>query len=395
MKTFNRLFQWVDQRFPISEIWNNYFIKYLAPKNLNFWYFFGSLSLIVFMLLIISGIWLAMFYTPTPDHAFDSVQHIMREVHFGWLIRYIHTTSASAFFIVIYLHMYRSIIYGSYQIPRELLWLIGMIIYLLLIAESFFGYILPWGQMSYWAAEVISAVIKALPFIGNYLYLWLLGDFTVSGVTLHRYFALHVTALPILLTLLIILHLIALRTVGSNNPLGRNNVSRVPFHPDYTSKDLFAAAVFLVIFSAILFFLPDMFGYFLEPENFLPANPLVTPEHIRPAWYLSPYYAILRAIPNKALGIFAMMSAILILFFMPWLDRSKVRALHYKGKYSKIAVIALVISYIGLGVLGMQTITPFSTWLTRFLTVLYFAFFLLMPFYTRWEERTIVTGIKT
>lgn len=384
-----RMFQWVDQRFPLNAIWNNYFVRYLAPKNLNFWYFFGSLSLLVFVMLIVSGIWLAMDYTPVPNAAFDSVQHIMRNVQFGWLIRYIHTTSASAFFIVIYLHIYRAIIYGSYQKPRELLWTIGMVIYLLLIAQSFFGYILPWGQMSYWAAEVISSVIKAIPLIGDYLYLWLLGDYTVSSVTLHRYFALHVTALPIILTLLVILHLIALRTVGSNNPTGKNNVERVPFHPYYTSKDIFAAGIFLLLFSIVLFYFPDMYGYFLEPENLLPANQLVTPEHIRPAWYLSPYYAILRGIPNKAFGIFAMMSAILILFFLPWLDRSKARALYYKGNYSKVAVIILVISFIGLGVLGMQQITPLTTWLTRIFAILYFAFFLLMPFYTYWENKKI------
>lgn len=382
------LIAWIDARFPLSDIWNKYFVRYCAPKNLNFWYFFGSLSLFIFAVQLATGVWLTMNYTPTANEAFNSVQAVMRDVRFGWLIRYIHTTGASFFFIVIYLHMYRAIIYGSYQKPRELLWIIGMILYVLLVAEAFLGYVLPWGQMSYWAAEVMSSLVKALPFIGSTLVVWLQGDYTTSSVTLHRYFSFHVAVIPMLMVIFVILHLIALRTVGSNNPEGIdvNAHDTIAFHPYYTTKDLLGLAVFLIVFAAVIFFTPAMGGYFLEPENYIKANPLVTPEHIRPAWYLSPYYAMLRSIPNKALGITVMAAAIAILFVMPWLDRSSVRSLRYKGWYSKIAVTLFVISFISLAYLGTTPITFWSIWLARFFTVLYFLFFFLMPFYTRKEK---------
>lgn len=390
------VFDWINTRLPIQKIWNNYIAKYYLPKNLNFWYIFGSLSLFVLVNQIVTGIWLTMYYTPTQAEAFNSIQHIMRNVNFGWLIRYMHTTGASAFFIVIYLHMYRALMYGSYKKPREVLWLIGMLLYVLLVDEAFSGYVLPWGQMSYWAAQVMESLIKAIPLVGVKLAIWLMGDYSVTGVTLHRYFALHVTIIPMLIVLLVLLHLFALRSVGSNNPDGielhkkineHNRPSdTVPFHPYFTMKDLFGLAVFLIVFASVIFFSPGMHGYFIEHENYVPANPLVTPEHIRPAWYLSPFYAILRGIPDKTLGIVTMAAAIAILFILPWLDRSRVKSLRYKGIWSKVAIILFVVSFAGLGLLGTLPVNTITVWLARILTIIYFLFFILMPYYTRKEE---------
>lgn len=377
---------WVNARFPLSELFQKHLRDYLVPRNLNGWYVFGALLLFIFGLQIISGIWLVMEYTPTADAAFASVQHIMREVRYGWLIRLIHTTGASSFFAVVYLHMYRSIVYGSYQKPRELVWLVGMVIYLILLLEAFTGYVLPWGQMSFWGASVITSFASAIPYVGQVLLVWLRGDFNVSGVTLHRFFALHVIAVPFLLTLFIVTHLVALRRVGSNNPEGVDRPeTHIPFHPYYTVKDLLGLGVFLLIFCSVLFFAPSLGGLFLEPNNHLLANPLQTPADIAPTWYMTPFYAILRAIPNKGLGLVAMAAAIGLLFVLPWLDRSRVRSLRYKGSLSKIAMGVFVLSFVGLSVLGYEPVSPLKTWLARGFALGYFAFFILMPFYSRYE----------
>jgi ubiquinol-cytochrome c reductase cytochrome b subunit len=388
--------QWIYQRFPVREFSQKHLTGYYAPKNFNFWYYFGSFSLLVLLNQIVTGIWLAMEYTPTADSAFASVQHIMRDVRYGWLLRFMHTTGASAFFVVIYLHMYRGLIYGSYQKPRELLWLIGMLIYIVLLAEAFTGYVLPWGQMSFWGAGVITSFASAVPFIGKYLVVWLRGDFNVSGVTLHRFFSLHVTAIPLILLLLVFFHLVALHHVGSNNPDGidikekkdmhHKPLDGIPFHPYYTVKDLMGSVVFLIVFSSVLFFAPKMGGFFLEPDNFIPANPLQTPEHIAPVWYMTPFYAILRAIPNKFLGLLAMAVAIALMFVLPWLDRSKVRSIRYKGNWSKFAIVIFIISFVGLGYMGVEPVSPVRSFLARLYSVGYFAFFLLMPFYTAHEK---------
>ena len=302
---------WINDRYPLADFWKKHLSEYYAPRNFNFWYYFGSFSLLVFVMQIISGIWLVMEYTPTADGSFASVQHIMREVRYGWLLRFMHTTGASAFFVVVYLHMYRGLIYGSYQKPRELLWLIGMIIYLMLLFEAFTGYVLPWGQMSYWGAAVITSFASAIPYIGDLLLVWLRGDFNVSGVTLHRFFSLHVIAIPLLLAAMIFVHLVSLHHVGSNNPdgidikkkLGVDGVplDGIPFHPYYTVKDLVGVVVFLFVFCYIMFFMPQMGGYFLEPDNYIHANPMVTPLEISPVWYMTPFYAMLRAVPNNYL----------------------------------------------------------------------------------------------
>ncbi|HSW68779.1 MAG TPA: cytochrome bc complex cytochrome b subunit [Gammaproteobacteria bacterium] len=383
------MMNWISRRFPIREFMRTHITEYYAPRNFNFWYYFGSFSLLVLFNQIITGIWLAMEYVPTADGAFSSIQHIMREVRYGWLLRFMHTTGASAFFVVIYLHMYRGLIYGSYQKPRELLWLMGMLIYITLLLEAFTGYVLPWGQMSYWGAAVITSFASAIPFVGKFIVIWLRGDFTISGVTLHRFFSLHVIAVPLVLLALVFLHLTALHYVGSNNPDGiniKNKKDRIPFHPYYTVKDLMGAVVFLIIFSAVLFFSPKMGGIFLEPENYLPANPLQTPDHIAPVWYMTPFYAILRAVPNKFLGLIAMAAAIAFMFVLPWLDRSRVRSIRYKGNWSKLAVGIFVISFIGLGYLGIQPVSPLRSMLAQIFAAGYFLFFLAMPFYTKYEK---------
>ena len=383
---------WVDARFPLMQQWNEHLAKYYAPKNFNVWYFFGSLAIVVLVLQIITGIWLTMNYKPDATQAFASVEYIMRDVDWGWWIRYMHSTGASAFFIVVYLHMYRALLYGSYKKPRELLWLVGMFIYLCLMAEAFFGYLLPWGQMSYWGAQVITSLFGALPYVGEQLVQWIRGDYVISDVTLNRFFAFHVSALPLLLCALVFVHILALHEVGSNNPDGieikkykdANGIplDGIPFHPYYTVKDLVAVVVFLILFFAAVFFAPEMGGYFLEHNNFIPANPLKTPEHIAPVWYFTPYYAILRAIPNKIIGVAAMGAAVLLFFFLPWLDRSKVKSIRYRGIKFKIALAAFTISFLFLGWLGMQEVTPLYVLMARVFSVVYFLFFLLMPFYT-------------
>lgn len=388
----NGLLAWISARYPVQEFWKKHLSHYYAARNFNFWYYFGSFSLLVLFNQIVTGIWLAMEYTPTAADAFSSIQHIMRDVRYGWLIRLMHTTGASAFFVVVYLHMYRALIYGSYKFPRELLWIIGMLIYLFLLLEAFTGYVLPWGQMSYWGAEVITSFASAIPWIGKFLVTWLRGDFNVSGVTLHRFFSLHVSGVPLIILLLVFLHLVALHYVGSNNPDGidlphnRQTMDDIPFQPYYTLKDLVGAVIFLIIFFAIVFFEPSMQGLFLEAENYLPANPLQTPPEISPVWYMTPFYAILRAIPNKLLGLFCMASAIALMFVLPWLDKSPVRSIRYKGSWSKVAIVIFVISFIGLGYVGIRPVSSVRTLMAQIFTAGYFGFFLLMPFYSRFEK---------
>ena len=391
VKALCGLRDWVDARFPLTKQWNEHLAKYYAPKNFNVWYFFGSLALVVLVLQILTGIWLTMNYKPDATQAFGSVEYIMRDVDWGWWIRYMHSTGASAFFIVVYLHMYRGLLYGSYKKPRELLWIVGMFIYLCLMAEAFFGYLLPWGQMSYWGAQVIPSLFSALPH-GDQLVEWIRGDYVISDVTLNRFFAFHVAALPLLLCGIVFAHIIALHEVGSNNPDGveikklkdANGVplDGIPFHPYYTVKDLVGVVVFLILFFSVVFFGPEMGGYFLEHNNFIPANPLKTPEHIAPVWYFTPYYAILRAIPNKVMGVIAMGSAVCLFFLLPWLDRSPVKSIRYRGIKFKIALGAFTISFLVLGYLGMQEVTPTYVLMARIFAVIYFLFFLLMPFYT-------------
>ncbi|CAN5438793.1 cytochrome bc complex cytochrome b subunit [soil metagenome] len=392
----NNLINWIDARFPLLKTWNDHFAQYYVPKNFNIWYVFGSLALVVLVSQFMSGIWLAMYYIPTDKEAFASIEHIMRDVNYGWLLRYLHTTGASAFFIIIYLHMFRGLMYGSYKRPRELVWLLGMMLYLVLLAEAFMGYVLPWGQMSYWGGQVIINLFSAIPYIGPELSLWIRGDYNVSGVTLHRFFALHIVALPIVLLGLVGLHIVALHKVGSNNPDGidikayKNNqgipIDGIPFHPYYTVKDLFGIVVFLIIFAGVLFFMPDMGGYFLEPINFIPADPLQTPTHIAPTWYMTPFYAMLRAVPDKLFGIVIMAAAIAILFVLPWLDRSPVKSIRYRGMMSKVALILFVISFLALIYLGSQPVSFMHSMLARVFTIIYFLFFLLMPFYTKWDK---------
>src|SRR5210317_372082 len=394
---------WIDARFPLTKMFEEHLSKYYAPKNFNFWYFFGSLALLVLVIQIVTGIFLTMHYKPDGDMAFASVEYIMRDVDWGWLIRYLHSTGASAFFIVVYLHMFRALIYGSYQKPRELIWLFGMFIFLALMAEAFMGYLLPWGQMSYWGAQVIISLFGAVPVVGDELTLWIRGDFVVSDATLNRFFALHVVAVPIVLLLLVVMHIIALHEVGSNNPDGveikdkkdENGIplDGIPFHPYYTVKDIVGVVVFLFVFCFVVFFFPEGGGYFLEHANFEPANPLKTPEHIAPVWYFTPFYAMLRAITfpmfgldAKFWGVVVMGAAIAILFVLPWLDRSPVRSIRYKGNLSKIMLVLFAIAFVVLGVLGALPSTPVRTALAQAGTAIYFLFFLAVPWYTRWES---------
>ncbi|MBQ0713673.1 MAG: cytochrome bc complex cytochrome b subunit [Paraperlucidibaca sp.] len=387
---------WVDARFPATETYEYHMSKYYAPKNFNFWYFFGVLSMIVLVNQLVTGIWLTMSYNPSGEGAFDSIEYIMRDVEYGWLLRYMHSTGASAFFVVIYLHMFRGLLYGSYKKPRELVWLFGMAIYLALMAEGFFGYLLPWGNMSYWGAQVILNLAGAVPVVGEQLVTWVRGDYLISGITLNRFFALHVVAIPLVLVALVFMHLVALHHVGSNNPDGVDikkvkgedgiPLDGIAFHPYYTVHDLVGIVVFLAAFSAVLFFFPDGGGYFLERPNFEPANPLKTPDHIAPVWYYTPYYAILRAVPSKIGGVVAMGAAIAILFVLPWLDKSPVKSMRYKGTQSKIWLGVFVISFLGLGYLGAVPSDPVKTVMSQILTITYFLFFLLMPFYTSMEK---------
>ena len=374
--------------------------QYYAPKNFNFWYFFGSLALLLLVSQFVTGILLTMNYKPDATLAFDSVEYIMRDVNWGWLVRYMHSTGASAFFIVIYLHMFRGMIYGSYKKPRELIWIFGMLLFVCLMAEAFMGYLLPWGQMSYWGAQVIISLFSAIPVIGEDLSLWIRGDYVISDATLNRFFAFHVIAVPLALVILVFLHIVALHEVGSNNPDGieiKENkddagipIDGIPFHPYYTVKDLVGVGVFLFFFATVIFYMPELGGYFLEHANFIPANPLKTPEHIAPLWYFTPFYAILRAIPDKLLGVVAMGGAIVVLFLLPWLDRCKVKSIRYRGGIFKKSMALFVISFIVLGYLGTQPATPGYTLLARIFTFIYFAFFLLMPFYTSWEKTKTV-----
>ncbi|MDY6980405.1 MAG: cytochrome bc complex cytochrome b subunit [Pseudomonadota bacterium] len=391
---------WIDARFPMSKMWKEHLSEYYAPKNFNFWYFFGSLALLVLVIQIVTGIFLTMHYKPDAGLAFASVEYIMRDVNWGWLIRYMHSTGASAFFIVVYLHMYRGLMYGSYKNPRELIWIFGVLIYLALMAEAFFGYLLPWGQMSYWGAQVIVNLFSAVPFVGEELSVWIRGDYVIGDATLNRFFAFHVIALPLVLIALVVAHILALHEVGSNNPDGveikKNKdangkpVDGIPFHPYYTVKDIAGVVVFLIFFFAVAFFAPEMGGYFIEHANFVPADPLKTPEHIAPVWYFTPFYAMLRAIPpmfgSQFPGVVVMGAAIVVMFFLPWLDRSPVKSVRYRGPLFKSALAILVISFVVLGYLGVQPSTPVKTLLAQIFTALYFAFFLLMPWYTKIDK---------
>jgi len=385
--------EWIETRFPAKEFWHDHLVKYYAPKNFNFWYYFGSLAMLVLVIQLVTGIFLAMNYKPTASTAFASVEYIMRDVNWGWLIRYMHSTGASFFFIAVYLHMFRAFLYGSYRKPRELLWLFGVLIFLTLMAEAFMGYLLPWGQMSYWGAQVIISLFGAIPEVGNDIALWIRGDYVVADATLNRFFAFHVIAIPLVLLALVMFHLIALHRVGSNNPDGIEIKEKkdyrgipldgIPFHPYYTLKDSVGVVVFLMIFAAVVFYYPEMGGWFLEKTNFIPANPLKTPEHITPLWYFTPFYAILRAVPDKFFGVVLMGLSIAVLFAIPWLDRSPVKSIRYRGPIYKGALLLFVISFIALGYLGTVPATPVATVFSRLFTLVYFAFFVFMPFYSR------------
>ena len=434
----NGVLTWVDKRFPLVSLWREHLSEYYAPKNFNIWYFFGGLAMLVLVMQIITGILLTMNYKPDAASAFASVEYIMREVPFGWLVRYMHSTGASAFFIVVYLHMLRGLMYGSYQKPRELIWIFGMLIYLCLMAEAFFGYLLPWGQMSYWGAQVIVNLFDALPIIGPDLSLWIRGDYVVSDATLNRFFAFHVIAIPLVICGLVAAHIMALHEVGSNNPDGIEIKDKkdakgipldgIPFHPYYTVKDLFGASVFLFLFALVVFFAPEMGGYFLEYNNFVPADPLKTPTHIAPVWYFTPFYSILRAITEdfmwvlaagvigmvglivvtvrsatikaasavigvilligfftidpKVWGVALMGASTLIFFLLPWLDKSPVRSIRYKGGLYRFALTVFIIAFLVLGYFGVQPVTRAGTLISQFCTVLYFSFFVLMPWYS-------------
>ncbi|MEI7967683.1 MAG: cytochrome bc complex cytochrome b subunit [Betaproteobacteria bacterium] len=407
MSKTNSMAQWIDDRFPLTSLFKEHLSEYYAPKNFNFWYYFGSLALLVLVIQIASGIFLTMHYKADANHAFASVEYIMRDVPWGWLVRYIHSTGASMFFVVVYLHMMRGLLYGSFRKPRELIWIFGMLIYLCLMAEAFFGYLLPWGQMSYWGAQVIVNLFGAVPFVGEDLAVWIRGDYVVSDATLNRFFAFHVIAIPLVLIGLVAAHIIALHEVGSNNPDGieikkkKDPKTGIPldgiaFHPYYTVKDIVGVVVFLMVFSAIIFFLPELGGYFLEYNNFIPADPMKTPPHIAPVWYFTPYYAMLRAVPamfgSQFPGVIVMGAAVVIFFLLPWLDRGKVKSIRYRGSYFKTALAIFAVSFIVLGWLGVKptdflgkvghTDLEMATLLARIFTILYFLFFLAMPWYT-------------
>jgi len=434
-----KVLAWVDSRFPLTATIKGHLTEYYAPKNLNFWYFFGSLAIVVLALQIITGIFLVMNYKPDAAKAFESVEYIMREVPWGWLIRYLHSTGASMFFVVVYLHMFRGLIYGSYRKPRELIWIFGCAIFLCLMGEAFFGYLLPWGQMSYWGAQVIVNLFSAIPFIGPDLSLWLRGDYVVGDATLNRFFAFHVIAIPLVLIGLVAAHIIALHEVGSNNPDGieiKENldanghpVDGIPFHPYYTVHDVFGLGVFLMVFACIVFFAPEMGGYFLEANNFIPANPLQTPPHIAPVWYFTPFYSMLRATTSNfllplwiflalILGMFAKASgdkkvkgvcaaiavvlaagfylfdakfwgvvimggSVVIMFFLPWLDQSPVKSIRYRPQFHKYIYGVFVVSFVILGYLGIQPPSPVFEKISQICTIYYLGFFLAMPFWSK------------
>ncbi|WP_372824839.1 cytochrome bc complex cytochrome b subunit [Polaromonas sp.] len=435
-----RLMNWVDNRFPASKLLKEHVTEYYAPKNFNFWYVFGSLALLVLVIQIVTGIFLTMHYKPDAALAFGSVEYIMRDVPWGWLVRYMHSTGASAFFVVVYLHMFRGLMYGSYRKPRELIWIFGCAIFLCLMAEAFMGYLLPWGQMSYWGAQVIVNLFAAIPFIGPDLALLIRGDYVVGDATLNRFFAFHVIAVPLVLLGLVVAHLIALHEVGSNNPDGveikkykdadGKPLDGIPFHPYYTVHDIFAVSVFLMIFSAIIFFAPEAGGYFLEYNNFIPADSLKTPSHIAPVWYFTPYYSMLRAITSEMMyaliacvlagvvlavlkakiaslfkaaivgaavvaiaamllidakfwGVVVMGGAVIILFFLPWLDHSPVKSIRYRPDWHKYLYGIFVINFVVLGYLGIKPPSLINERVSQIGTLFYFGFFLLMPWWSR------------
>lgn len=398
-----KLLTWIDDRIPLIKTWEEHLSKYYAPKNFNFWYFFGSLALLVLVIQIVTGIFLTMHYKPDTASAFASVEYIMRDVPWGWLIRYMHSTGASLFFVVIYLHMFRGLLYGSYREPRELLWLIGMVLYVALMAEAFMGYLLPWGNMSYWGAQVIISLFSAIPWVGEGLAEWIRGDFVVSDATLNRFFSFHVIAVPLLLAGLVFLHVVALHKVGSNNPDGieiKKNKDKdgipldgIPFHPYYSVKDIVGVVVFLIIFFAIIFYAPEFGGWFLEHDNFARADILQTPPEIVPLWYFTPFYSILRAVTYpflgldaKVWGVLLMGGSILMFFLLPWLDRSPVKSIRYKGPIYKWALTIFTISFFVLGYLGTQKPEGLNLLIAQICSVLYFAFFLLMPWYSKIDK---------
>ncbi len=397
------LMGWIDARFPLTRLFREHLLEYYAPKNFNFWYFFGSLALLMLVLQIVTGIFLTMHYKPDAMKAFASVEYIMRDVDWGWLIRYMHSTGASAFFIVIYLHMFRALLYGSYKKPRELLWIIGMFLYLALMAEAFMGYLLPWGQMSYWGAQVIVNLFGAVPYIGPDLALWIRGDYVISDATLNRFFAFHVIAVPLVLVALAFLHIMALHEVGSNNPDGieikehKNKqgipVDGIPFHPYYTVKDIVGTVVFLLLFAGVIFYLPEMGGYFLEASNFVPANPLLTPEYIAPIWYFTPFYTVLRAIPDPWYGVLAMTAAIMILFFLPWIDRNPVKSVRYRSPLHKLNLMVFAGVFIVLGYLGIKPVQPMLTEMAVRFSELYFLFFFILWFLSRERSNSMCYGL--
>ena len=401
--------RWMDARFPITKVWKEHFSEYYAPKNFNFLYYFGAILTVILVLQFVTGIILTMHYKPDVALAFASVEYIMRDVPAGWFIRYLHSVGASMIFIALYIHMFRGLMYGSHRSPRELIWLLGMLLYVAMMAEAFFGYLLPWGNMSYWGAQVIVSLFGAIPFVGEGLAEWIRGDYVISDATLNRFFAFHVILLPLLLALLVYLHIVALHKVGSNNPDGveikkqkdadGKPLDGIAFHPYYTVKDTFGVGIFLTIYLAIVFFLPELGGWFLEKDNFAPANILQTPPDIVPLWYLTPYYSILRAVTfewlpggAKLWGVIAMAAAIVVFFFLPWLDRSRVRSIRYRGWMYKTMLTIFAVTFVMLGYLGTNNPGHVDLFWFKNVTwaqiglVLYFAFFLLMPIYTRLDK---------
>ena len=391
-----KVLNWINYRLPIINTFERHLSKHPVPKKVNFWYLFGALASIVLILQIVTGIWLMMPYSNTEEGAFASIEYIMRDVDYGWIIRYMHTTGASMFFAIVYLHMFRGLLYGSYKKPKELVWIFGCTIYLVMMAEGFLGYVLPYGQMSYWGAQVIISLFGAIPYIGESLEVWIRGDYYISGITISRFFALHVVALPLILIALVFLHLVALHEVGAGNPEGVDieeyidddgvPLDSVPFFPYKVLSAMPAIGVFGLVFCVIMFFFPEGGGYFLELANFEEANPLVTPEHIAPVWYYSPFYTMLRAVPDPLGGLIVMAAAVAILFVVPWLDRSDVASIRYKGILSKIAIVLFTVSFVTLGYLGTVTVTETGKIMSVICTLMYFAFFLLMPIYTSIEK---------
>lgn len=396
MSRAKKVFNWIERRLPLAAIAKSQLSEYFAPKNFNFWYFFGSLALLVLVMQIVTGIYLMMYYKPSAAEAFISVEYIMRDVDWGWLMRYMHAVGSSSFFIVIYLHMFRALLYGSYKEPRELLWIIGMFIYLILMAEAFMGYLLPWGQMSYWGAQVITELFGSIPWVGSIMTEYLRGDYVVSDSTLNRFYALHVVAIPLLIIGTVFLHLMALRTTGSNNPegieikkqLGKDGIplDGIPFYPYYVVKDIFGVAFFLTLFFIVVFYAPELGGIFLEHDNFTPANTILTPSHIKPVWYFTPFYSILRAVPDKLFGVMAMGGAVVVLFFIPWIDRCKTKSIRYRGLSYKILLSVFTSSFVALGYLGMQPVNDLNTFLARLFSILYFGYFIILFFTSKNEK---------